>query len=86
MAYPKTDAAKLAPDIINGIIQYLEEQPITNTSWIESVNTDKDNTWTVIIKAKNNYYPKTIVNYVKKYKTRLLSGKLFEIENILANS
>lgn len=76
----------LAPDMINGIIQYIEEQPITDSSWIESITTTKNNIWTVTIKAKNKYYPKTIVNYVKKYKTRIITGKLFEIENILTNN
>lgn len=73
----------LAPDMIGGIIQYIEEQPIDNTDWIESIETSKDNVWTVTIKAKATYYPKTIIKYVNKYKTRLITGKLFEIENIL---
>lgn len=73
----------LAPDMIGGIIQYIEEQPIDNTDWIESIETSKDNIWTVTIKAKATYYPKTIIKYVNKYKTRSITGKLFEIENIL---
>ena len=73
----------LAPDMIGGIIQYIEEQPIDNTDWIESINISKDNIWTVIIKSKASYYPKTIIKYVNKYKTRIITGKLFEIENIL---
>ena len=73
----------LAPDMIGGIIQYIEEQPIDNTDWIESIETSKDNVWTVTIKAKATYYPKTIIKYVNKYKTRSITGKLFEIENIL---
>lgn len=73
----------LAPDMIGGIIQYIEEQPIDNTDWIESIETSKDNVWTVTIKAKATYYPKTIIKYVNKHKTRLITGKLFEIENIL---
>ncbi|MBR2248070.1 MAG: hypothetical protein IJ880_13800 [Bacilli bacterium] len=73
----------LAPDMIGGIIQYIEEQPIDNTDWIESINISKDNTWTVTIKPKASYYPKTIIKYVNKYKTRIITGKLFEIENIL---
>ena len=73
----------LAPDMIGGIIQYIEEQPIDNTDWIESIKTSKDNVWTVTIKAKATYYPKTIIKYVNKYKTRSITGKLFEIENIL---
>lgn len=73
----------LAPDMIGGIIQYIEEQPIDNTDWIESINISKDNIWTVTIKPKAFYYPKTIIKYVNKYKTRIITGKLFEIENIL---
>ena len=73
----------LAPDMIGGIIQYIEEQPIDNTDWIESINISKDNTWTVTIKSKAFYYPKTIIKYVNKHKTRIITGKLFEIENIL---
>ena len=73
----------LAPDMIGGIIQYIEEQQIDNTDWIESIKTSKDNVWTVTIKAKATYYPKTIIKYVNKYKTRSITGKLFEIENIL---
>ena len=73
----------LAPDMIGGIIQYIEEQPIDNTNWIESIEISKDNIWTVTIKPKASYYPKTIIKYVNKYKTRIITGKLFEIENIL---
>lgn len=76
----------LAPDIIGGIIQYIEEQPITDTNWIESITTDKNNVWTVWIKPKATYYPTTILKYNKQYKTRLIKGKLFEIETILTNA
>lgn len=85
MQYRKTQSDKLAPDIINGIIQYIEEQPITNTNWIESVTTSSDNTWTVTIKPKSSYYPNTIIKYVQKYKSLILKGKLFEIENTLTD-
>ena len=82
----KIQANKLAPDIITGIIQYIEEQPITDTNWIESITTDKSNTWTVWIKPKAKYYPQTILKYNKLFKTRLIKGKLFEIENILTKA
>ena len=85
MQYRKIQDNILAPDIINGIIQYIEEQPITNSNWIESIETSNDNTWTVTIKPKATYYPTTIIKYVNKYKSRILKGKLFEIENQLTN-
>lgn len=75
---------KLAPDIIGGIIQQIEENPIQDTNWIESVSTDKNNIWTVWIKPKATYYPETILNYNKATKSRLLKGKLFEIERTLS--
>lgn len=73
----------LAPDIIGGIIQTIEENPIKNTDWIESVTTDKNNIWTVWIKPKASYYPDLILKYNKITKSRLIKGKLFQIESIL---
>ena len=58
----KIQANKLAPDIIGGIIQAIEDKPIKNTNWIESVETDKKNNWTVWIKPKATYYPETILS------------------------
>ena len=74
---------KLAPDMIGGIIQNIEEQPLENLDWIESVTTDKNNDWIVIIKPKASYYPQSIIKYVKITKSRIINGKLFEIENQL---
>lgn len=79
----KIKANKLAPDMIGGIIQNIEEKPIKNTDWIESITTDKNNTWTVWIKPKASYYPDLILKYNRLTKTRLIKGKLYEIENIL---
>ena len=79
----KINPNKLAPSIIGGIIENIEERPIKNTDWIESVTTDKSNVWTVWIKPKASYYPDIILKYNKQYKTRLIKGKLYEIENIL---
>ena len=39
----KINSFKLAPDMIGGIIQNIEEQPIKDTNWIESINISKDN-------------------------------------------
>lgn len=75
---------RLGPDIIGGIIQTIEEYPVKNTDWIESVEITKDNVWTVQIKPKAPYYPKTILNYNRFTKSRTLKGKLFEIENTLS--
>ncbi len=80
----KINESKLAPDMIGGIIQYIEETPIKNLDWIESISTDKNNVWTIWIKPKATYYPKTILNYNKATKSRLLKGKLFEIEHTLS--
>ena len=80
----KIQANRLAPDIIGGIIQSIEDKPIKNINWIESVETDKKNNWTVWIKPKATYYPETIINYNKATKSRLLKGKLFEIERTLS--
>lgn len=80
----KIQANKLAPDMIGGIIQHIEETPIKNLNWIESISTDKNNVWTVWIKPKATYYPETILNYNKATKSRLLKGKLFEIECTLS--
>lgn len=80
----KIKANKLAPDIIGGIIQSIEDKPIKNINWIESVETDKKNNWTVWIKPKATYYPETILNYNRATKSRLLKGKLFEIERTLS--
>lgn len=80
----KIQANKLAPDMIGGIIQHIEETPIKNLDWIESISTDKNNVWTVWIKPKATYYPETILNYNKATKSRLLKGKLFEIECTLS--
>ena len=70
--------------MIGGIIQHIEETPIKNLDWIESISTDKNNVWTVWIKPKATYYPETILNYNKATKSRLLKGKLFEIECTLS--
>ena len=80
----KIQANKLAPDMIGGIIQHIEETPIKNLDWIESISTDKNNVWTVWITPKATYYPETILNYNKATKSRLLKGKLFEIERTLS--
>ena len=80
----KIQANKLAPDMIGGIIQHIEETPIKNLDWIESISTDKYNVWTVWITPKATYYPETILNYNKATKSRLLKGKLFEIERTLS--
>lgn len=74
---------KLAPDMIGGIIQNIEEQPVKNLDWIESVIIDKHNDWIVTIKQKASYYPQSIIKYAKVTKSRTIKGKLFEIENQL---
>ena len=79
----KIQPNKLAPGIIGGIIQHIEEIPVKNLDWIESATADKNNIWTVWIKPKASYYPNIILKYNKIYKTRLIKGKLFEIEDIL---
>ena len=79
----KINPDKLAPSIIGGIIENLEERPLKNLDWIESVSTDKNNVWTVWIKPKSLYYPESIIKYNKRYKTRLIKGKLYQIEDIL---
>lgn len=79
----KIKEQRLAPDMIGGIIQTIEEKPIKNLDWIESVTTDKNNTWTVWIKPKATYYPDLILKYNQITKSRLLKGKLYEIENTL---
>lgn len=79
----KINESKLAPDMIGGIIQHIEETPIKNLDWIESISTDKNNVWTVWIKPKASYYPNLILKFNRITKSRLLKGKLFEIENTL---
>ena len=79
----KIQPNKLAPDMIGGIIQYIEEIPIKNLDWIESISMDKNNIWTVWIKPKASYYPNLILKFNKITKSRLLKGKLYEIENTL---
>lgn len=79
----KINPDKLAPSIIGGIIETIEEKTLKNLDWIESVSTDKNNVWTVWIKPKASYYPESILKYNKRYKTRLIKGKLYQIEDIL---
>ena len=79
----KINPDKLAPSIIGGIIETIEEKTLKNLDWIESVSTDKNNVWTVWIKPKASYYPESILKYNKQYKTRLIKGKLYQIEDIL---
>lgn len=79
----KIQANKLAPDMIGGIIQHIEEIPPKDLNWIESINVDKNNIWTIWIKPKASYYPTSIIKFNKVTKTRLLKGKLFEIEQKL---
>ena len=79
----KINSFKLAPDMIGGIIQNIEEQPIKDTNWIESIDISKDNTWTLSIKPKASYYPESILKYNKITKSRIIKGKLFQIEDIL---
>lgn len=76
---------KVAPSIIGGIIQQIEEQPIPNTNWIETIKITNDNIWTITIKPKTPYYPQSILLYNKITKSRILKGKLFEIEETLFN-
>ena len=83
-AREKINENKLAPDMIGGIIQNIEEQPLKNLDWIESVIIDKNNDWIVTIKQKASYYPEIILNYNRATKSRLLKGKLFEIEHTLS--
>ena len=79
----KINPDKLAPSIIGGIIESIEERPLKNLDWIESVSTAKNNIWTLWIKPKASYYPESILKYNKQYKTRLIKGKLYQIEEIL---
>ena len=79
----KINPDKLAPSIIGGIIENIEERPLKNLDWIESVSTAKNNIWTLWIKPKAFYYPESILKYNKQYKTRLIKGKLYQIEEIL---
>lgn len=81
----KINANKLAPDMIGGIIEQIEDAIPKNLDWIESISIDKNNIWTVWIKPKASYYPNTILKFNKITKSRLLKGKLFEIENTLTN-
>lgn len=83
--YTKIKSNRLAPDMIGGIIQAIEEQPIKNTNWIESIETDKNNNWTVNIKPKASYYPESILKYNKLTKSKVLKGKLYQIEEQLSN-
>lgn len=85
MVRTKINENKLAPDIIGGIIQSIEEQPVKDLNWIESITSDKNNIWTVWIKPKATYYPDLILKFNKYTKSRLLKGKLYEIENKLIN-
>ena len=80
----KINEMKLAPDLIAGIIRDIEEKPVKNTDWIESVTADKSNTWTLWIKPKASYYPESILKYNKQFKSRLIKGKLYQIEEILS--
>lgn len=82
----KIQANKLAPAVVGDIIQRIEDQPIKNIDWIESVTTDKNNNWTIWIKSKASYYPQTILKYNQLYKSRLIKGKLYQIEDILTKS
>ena len=84
--YIKINANKLGPDMIGDIIQRIEEEPILNTDWIDTIITDKKNNWTVIFKTKAKYYPKSIIKYNKLTKSRVIKGKLFEIEEQLSNA
>ena len=79
----KMNPHKLAPDIIGGIIQNIEEQPIPNTDWIQSINISKNNIWTVYLKPKASYYPKSILKYNHFTKSKILHGSLFQIEDTI---
>lgn len=83
--YKKVQSNKLAPNIIAGIIQYIEEQPINNTDWIKDIHITKDNTWTVTIKQNIKNYPKSIKKYIHLTNSYTLYGKLFQIEEQLSN-
>lgn len=83
MKTEKIQADKLAPEIIGGIIETIEEKPVKDLDWIESVTTSKDNTWKLWIKSKAKYYPETILKYNKITKSRVITGKLYQIEEKL---
>ena len=73
----KIQANKLAPDIIGGIIESIEEKPLKNLNWIDSVNIDnKNNRWIVNIKSKASYYPDIILKYNKVTKSKKLEAKI----------
>ena len=81
----KIKANNLAPDMIGGVIEYLEGEPLKNLNWIDSISIDKHNTYTVTIKNKANYYPKIILLYNKITKSKILHGNLYQIEEQLQN-
>ena len=80
----KIQANKLAPDIIGGIIESIEEKPLKNLNWIDFINIDnKNNHWIVNIKSKASYYPDIILKSNKVTKSKKFEGKLYEIEEQL---
>ena len=80
----KIQADRLAPDIIGGIIEDIEEKSLKNLNWIDSINIDnKNNRWIINIKSKASYYPDIILKYNKVTKSKKLEGKLYEIEEQL---
>ena len=80
----KIQADRLAPDIIGGIIEDIEEKTLKNLNWIDSIDIDdKNNCWTINIKQKANYYPDIILKYNRFTKSKVLKGKLYEIEEQL---
>lgn len=80
----KIQADRLAPDIIGGIIENIEEKSVKDMNWIDSINIDsKKNYWTIYIKSKATYYPEIIRKYNRITKSKKLEGKLYEIEEQL---
>lgn len=86
-ATPKLKANRLAPAIIGGIIETVEEKTPKDLDWIENIDIDdKTNYWTITIKPKAAYYPDIILKYNKLTKSKVLKGKLYEIEEQLTQT
>lgn len=79
----KINSNNLAKDIIGGIIESIEEKPLKNLDWIESAYATNNNIWTLWIKPKATYYPDIILKFNRSTKSRLLKGKLCDIEEKL---
>lgn len=81
----KLNEEALGKDLIGDIIESIEDEPVKDLNWIDSVIRIQKKAWKLTIKNKAKYYPKSIKKYAITKHTLTIEGSLYQIEENIRN-